>query len=69
MLSKELRDLEINLLVSRTVKGAWDSKYTVNINTEMNYWPSEVTDNGENLTLAQPMLRPTASQAERCIML
>ena len=21
----------------------WDSKYTVNINTEMNYWPSEVT--------------------------
>ncbi|MCJ8208614.1 glycoside hydrolase N-terminal domain-containing protein [Mucilaginibacter sp. RS28] len=25
------------------LKGAWDSKYTVNINTEMNYWPSEVT--------------------------
>jgi len=25
------------------VKGPWDSKYTVNINTEMNYWPSEVT--------------------------
>jgi alpha-L-fucosidase 2 len=23
---------------------AWDSKYTVNINTEMNYWPSEVTN-------------------------
>jgi len=22
----------------------WDSKYTVNINTEMNYWPSEVTN-------------------------
>lgn len=22
---------------------SWDSKYTVNINTEMNYWPSEVT--------------------------
>ncbi|QDH81640.1 glycoside hydrolase family 95 protein [Echinicola soli] len=22
---------------------AWDSKYTVNINTEMNYWPSEIT--------------------------
>src|SRR5699024_6069060 len=21
----------------------WDSKYTVNINTEMNYWPSEIT--------------------------
>ncbi len=24
-------------------KGPWDSKYTININTEMNYWPSEVT--------------------------
>jgi alpha-L-fucosidase 2 len=22
----------------------WDSKYTININTEMNYWPSEVTN-------------------------
>jgi alpha-L-fucosidase 2 len=22
----------------------WDSKYTVNINTEMNYWPSEITN-------------------------
>ncbi|HEX8021735.1 glycoside hydrolase family 95 protein [Mucilaginibacter sp.] len=25
------------------LKGPWDSKYTVNINTEMNYWPSETT--------------------------
>lgn len=25
------------------VKPAWDSKYTININTEMNYWPAEVT--------------------------
>jgi alpha-L-fucosidase 2 len=25
------------------LKGPWDSKYTININTEMNYWPSEVT--------------------------
>lgn len=23
---------------------AWDSKYTININTEMNYWPAEVTN-------------------------
>jgi len=22
----------------------WDSKYTININTEMNYWPSEITN-------------------------
>ena len=33
---------------------AWDSKYTVNINTEMNYWPSEVT----NLTeMNEPLVR------------
>ena len=24
----------------------WDSKYTININTEMNYWPAEVTNLG-----------------------
>jgi len=23
---------------------SWDSKYTLNINTEMNYWPSEITN-------------------------
>lgn len=26
---------------------AWDSKYTININTEMNYWPAEVTNLAE----------------------
>lgn len=26
---------------------SWDSKYTVNINTEMNYWPAEPTGLGE----------------------
>jgi alpha-L-fucosidase 2 len=32
----------------------WDSKYTVNINTEMNYWPSEVT----NLTeINEPLVK------------
>ena len=25
----------------------WDSKYTININTEMNYWPSEITNLAE----------------------
>jgi len=30
----------------------WDSKYTININTEMNYWPAEIT----NLTeMTQPL--------------
>jgi alpha-L-fucosidase 2 len=26
---------------------SWDSKWTININTEMNYWPAEVTGLGE----------------------
>ncbi len=32
----------------------WDSKYTVNINTEMNYWPAEVTNLSE---LHQPLFQ------------
>jgi alpha-L-fucosidase 2 len=39
----------------------WDSKYTVNINTEMNYWPAEVT----NLTeLHQPLFSMLQDLAE-----
>ena len=35
----------------------WDSKYTVNINTEMNYWPSEITNLSEmNAPLIQMIL-------------
>lgn len=36
------------------VKPPWDSKYTININTEMNYWPSEVTALPE---LSEPLFR------------
>jgi alpha-L-fucosidase 2 len=32
----------------------WDSKYTTNINTEMNYWPAEVANLGE---CAEPLFR------------
>ncbi len=32
----------------------WDSKYTVNINTEMNYWPSEITSLSE---MNEPLVR------------
>ncbi|MFD1217117.1 glycoside hydrolase family 95 protein [Microbulbifer celer] len=34
------------------VNPPWESKYTVNINTEMNYWPAEVTNLSE---LHQPL--------------
>jgi alpha-L-fucosidase 2 len=33
---------------------AWDSKYTTNINTEMNYWPAEV---GNLAECAEPLFR------------
>jgi alpha-L-fucosidase 2 len=32
----------------------WDSKYTININTEMNYWPSEVTNLSE---MSEPLVQ------------
>ncbi len=32
----------------------WDSKYTININTEMNYWPAEMTNLSE---LADPVIQ------------
>ena len=34
----------------------WDSKYTVNINTEMNYWPAEVTNLSEMSEPLEKML-------------
>lgn len=34
-------------LWNQDLKPAWGSKYTVNINTEMNYWPAETTNLSE----------------------
>ena len=34
-------------LWNESVKPPWDSKYTCNINTEMNYWPAEVANLAE----------------------
>ena len=31
---------------------AWDSKFTININTEMNYWPAEPRRPRRHATLA-----------------
>ncbi|MEA5128477.1 MAG: glycoside hydrolase family 95 protein [Proteiniphilum sp.] len=39
----------------------WDSKYTININTEMNYWPSEVTNLAE---LGEPLFSMLEELAE-----
>ena len=34
-------------LWNNSTHAPWDSKYTININTEMNYWPAEVTNLSE----------------------
>ena len=39
-------------LWNKDTKPIWDSKYTININTEMNYWPAEVCNLSE---LAEPL--------------
>jgi alpha-L-fucosidase 2 len=39
---------------NRSLKPAWDSKYTININTEMNYWPAEKTNLSE---MHEPLLK------------
>lgn len=40
---------------------SWDSKYTANINLEMNYWPAEVANLSE---LYEPLLRLTKEVSE-----
>ena len=40
---------------------SWDSKYTCNINVEMNYWPAEVTNLSE---LHEPLFRMTREVSE-----
>lgn len=39
------------------VKAPWDSKYTININTEMNYWPAEITNLSETTSPLFDMLK------------
>ena len=39
------------------MKAPWDSKYTININTEMNYWPADVCNLGETQMPLFDMLR------------
>ncbi|BCM94178.1 hypothetical protein IAD21_06081 [Abditibacteriota bacterium] len=39
----------------------WDSKYTININTEMNYWPAETTNLSE---LTEPLVHMVKDMSE-----
>lgn len=42
-------------------KPIWDSKYTININTEMNYWPAEKTNLAE---MHQPLIKMVQELSE-----
>src|SRR5690606_13348819 len=44
-----------------SMRPAWDSKYTININTEMNYWPAEVTNLSET---HQPLFKMVQELSE-----
>lgn len=43
----------------------WDSKYTININTEMNYWPAEVTNLSETHQPLFQMLKELSESGRR----
>jgi alpha-L-fucosidase 2 len=46
---------------NQDVKPAWGSKYTVNINAEMNYWPAEISNLGD---CHEPLFRMVEDCAE-----
>jgi len=47
----------------------WGSKYTVNINTEMNYWPVEVTNLSECHTPLFDMMKDLAENGAKLLEL
>ncbi|MGB3773734.1 MAG: glycoside hydrolase family 95 protein [Leeuwenhoekiella sp.] len=46
----------------------WDSKYTININTEMNYWPSEITNLSETNEPLIKMIKELAETGKQTAM-
>ena len=48
-------------LWNESMNPPWDSKYTININTEMNYWPAEPTNLGE---CTAPLIRMVTELVE-----
>ncbi len=48
-----------------SVKPPWGSKYTVNINTEMNYWPAQITGLGQCTEPLERLIREVAVTGAR----
>ncbi|MDH7513707.1 MAG: glycoside hydrolase family 95 protein [Clostridiales bacterium] len=47
---------------NESMNPSWDSKYTTNINTEMNYWPAEVTNLSECASPLFKMIKELTDQ-------
>lgn len=47
--SSRVTDIPANLqgIWNKELRAPWSSNYTININTQMNYWPVEVTNLSE----------------------
>tara|TARA_R110000787_G_scaffold276027_2_gene384840 strand:+ start:675 stop:3014 length:2340 start_codon:yes stop_codon:yes gene_type:complete len=52
-------------LWNESLSPPWGSKYTINVNTEMNYWPAETTHLGECVTPLVDMVRDLAVTGAR----
>ena len=52
-------------LWNESLKPPWGSKYTININTEMNYWPAEMTGLGECVEPLVGLVRDLAHSGVR----
>ena len=48
-----------------SMKPPWDSKYTININTEMNYWPAEVANLSECVEPLSQMVLEASQTGQR----
>jgi alpha-L-fucosidase 2 len=67
LISSSLQGLPANLqgIWNKDAMPIWGSKYTININTQMNYWPAEVTNLAETHTPLFDLLKRLKIRGEK----
>jgi alpha-L-fucosidase 2 len=67
LISSSLQGLPANLqgIWNKDAMPIWGSKYTININTQMNYWPAEVTNLAETHTPLFDVLKRLKVRGEK----
>ncbi|KAL3442814.1 Six-hairpin glycosidase-like protein [Aspergillus insuetus] len=67
LISSSLQGLPANLqgIWNKDAMPIWGSKYTININTQMNYWPAEVTNLAETHTPLFDLLKRLRARGEK----